>query len=145
MMTGYLQPQLDGARRQYEIFEARDLPLPSEATNSAVGKATDAVDPDRVPIRKVLPDSHAFDNNCPLWTYILAEAALNQEVVKIPVEGDKSVTTPRLGPVGGRIVAEVFLGLMFSDKNSMLNLEPGWTPANPKFQLKDFVNYALGK
>jgi hypothetical protein len=110
-----------------------------------IGKATDTADPDRVKIRDAVPGTHAFDNNCPLWTYILAEATLNQETVKIPVVEDKSITTPRLGPVGGRIVAEVFLGLMFADKNSMLNLDPHWKPANPSFQLKDFVNYALGK
>ena len=110
-----------------------------------IGKATDTVDPDRKAIRDVLPKSNAFHNNCPLWTYILAEATLHQELVKIPVVEDKSITTPRLGPVGGRIVAEVFLGLMFSDKNSMLSLDPCWRPANPDFRLKDFVNYALGK
>jgi Animal haem peroxidase len=110
-----------------------------------IGKATDTVDPDRKKIRDILPGSTAFHNNCPLWTYILAEATQNQELVKIPVVEDKSITTPRLGPVGGRIVAEVFLGLMFLDKNSMLSLDPCWQPANPNFKLKDFVKYALGK
>jgi hypothetical protein len=58
--------------------------------------------------------------NCPLWTYILAEAAKNQETVEIPVTENKQITTPRLGPVGGRIVAEVFLGMLFGDPDSML-------------------------
>jgi hypothetical protein len=67
-------------------------------------------------------------------------------MVKIPVKEAISITTPRLGPVGGRIVAEVFLGLIFGDNHSLLNLEKEWHPAgNPKYTLKDFVNYALGK
>ncbi len=63
-----------------------------------------------------------FKNNCPLWTYILAEAMHYQEIVRVPVTQDVSVTTPRLGPVGGRIVAEVMLGMMFGDSHSMLSL-----------------------
>jgi Animal haem peroxidase len=92
-----------------------------------------------------LSDLSPFKDNCPLWTYILAEAARNPEPVKIPVQEDKTITTPRLGPVGGRIVAEVFLGLMFGDNDSLLNLEPHWTPSSGQnYRLKDFVQYALG-
>jgi hypothetical protein len=88
----------------------------------------------------------AFTKNCPLWTYILAEAMHHQETVKIPVKESVSITTPRLGPVGGRIVAEVFLGLVFGDNHSLLSLDPTWQPKNnPNYALKDFVSYALGK
>ena len=88
----------------------------------------------------------AFKHNCPLWTYILAEAMQNQETVKIPVTENITIKTPRLGPVGGRIVAEVFLGLLFGDPNSLLSLDPNWTPASGAgYALKDLVNYALGK
>jgi hypothetical protein len=87
-----------------------------------------------------------FVKNCPLWTYILAEAMHHQENVKIPVKEAVSITTPRLGPVGGRIVAEVFLGLIFGDNHSLLNLEADWQPKNnPNYALKDFLKYALGK
>src|SRR5436305_2070323 len=41
---------------------------------------------------------------------------------------DVTINTPRLGPVGGRIVAEVFLGLMFGDAHSLLSLDPHWHP-----------------
>jgi len=86
-----------------------------------------------------------FNGVCPLWTYILAEAMLNMQPVKLPVVEDKTTQTPRLGPVGGRIVAEVFLGLMFGDPHSMLSLEPDWCPkSGPDYKLKDFVKYALG-
>ncbi len=69
----------------------------------------------------------------------------NKTSVKVPVSGDVSINTPQLGPVGGGIVMEVFLGLMFEDKHSLLNLEPSWQPAgNPNYALRDFVKYALG-
>jgi len=64
--------------------------------------------------------------------------------VAIPVTGGKVITTPQLGPVGGRIVAEVFLGLMFADPGSYLNQNPHWTPAAGRgYALKDFVLFAL--
>jgi hypothetical protein len=86
-----------------------------------------------------------FRGNCPLWTYILAEAAHNKVNERLPVTEDKSNNTPQLGPVGGRIVAEVLLGLLFGDNNSLLNLDPEWAPpSNADFGLEDFVTFALG-
>jgi hypothetical protein len=73
--------------------------------------------------------------------------------VQIPVKGHISITTPQLGAVGGRIVAEVFLGLLFGDNHSLLNVDPTWKPTkkvNGKlttirdYKLRDFVSYALG-
>ncbi|MGY8711703.1 heme peroxidase family protein [Bradyrhizobium sp. 18BD] len=88
-----------------------------------------------------------FADNCPLWTYILAEAAQLRADVPIPVTGGPgTVKTPQLGPVGGRIVAEVFLGMMFGDNSSVLSLDPQWTPVTGSgFALKDLVAYALGQ
>ncbi|ETN37521.1 uncharacterized protein HMPREF1541_07143 [Cyphellophora europaea CBS 101466] len=98
-----------------------------------------------------------FRGNCPLWTYILAEAAATatetDKKIPIPVLPDSdgkpiTVTTPQLGEVGGRIVAEVFLGLLFGDKSSFLSACPGWTPSiggvGSGFALRDIVAYALG-
>lgn len=56
-----------------------------------------------------------FDVRSPLWYYILKEA----EMVG---EGE------RLGPVGSTIVAETFVGLLLSDKNSYLTKNPSWQP-----------------
>jgi len=109
-----------------------------------IGKGVDKQDPKDLPV-SIDTVSPVFKNNCPLWTYILAEAMYYQEKVKIPVEGHFTITTPQLGPVGGRIVAEVFLGLMFGDNHSLLILEPTWQPEKTPYTLKDFVNYALGK
>jgi hypothetical protein len=111
-----------------------------------IGKGVDQQDPADPPIVSI--DTIAppvFKNNCPLWTYILAEAMQHKANVKIPVQENLSTTTPQLGPVGGRIVAEVFLGLMFGDNHSLLSLEPTWQPKVAPYTLKDFVNYALGK
>src|SRR4030095_7657651 len=87
-----------------------------------------------------------FKRNCPLWTYVLAEAIRHQEDVRIPVKENVHIKTPRLGPVGGRIVAEVILGLLFGDRTSFFTLDPNWVPAGgPNYTVRDFVNYALGK
>jgi hypothetical protein len=62
------------------------------------------------------------------------------------LDGKPANTTPQLGAVGGRIVAEVFLCLLFSDEGSFLHGPQGWTPkGNADYKLKDFVKHALGQ
>jgi hypothetical protein len=128
-----------------EVAKAMGI-IPLADKDILIGKGVDVPAPGETPV-SIATVNPVFVNNCPLWTYILAEAMRNQETVKIPVKDPAfSITTPRLGPVGGRIVAEVFLGLMFGDKHSLLSLEPTWQPKNnPGYALKDFVKYALGK
>jgi hypothetical protein len=77
----------------------------------------------------------AFRKKCPLWTYILAEAFNYRTDVNIPVTENITISTPQLGPVGGRIVAEVFLGMMFGDNDSMLQVDPNLDPDHrrPRF------------
>jgi hypothetical protein len=58
-----------------------------------------------------------FDQISPLWYYILKEAQ---------VRGNGE----RLGPVGARLVAEVFVGLVQGDKDSFLS-QPNWKPTLP--------------
>ena len=120
-----------------------------------LGQGTTDPDPNAKSISAVDP---VFEGNCPLWTYVLAEAMQNKVTSEIPVtippgvdvtipvnNGVASNTTPQLGPVGGRIVAEVFLGLLFSDSGSYLSIDPTWQPASgPDYRLKDMVEYALG-
>jgi hypothetical protein len=55
----------------------------------------------------------------PLWYYILCEAA-------------HAARGCHLGPVGGRIVAEVLVGLLEGDPSSYLSQEPGWRPSELK-------------
>ena len=65
-----------------------------------------------------------LDTNTPLWPYILREAEL-------VADGE------HLGPVGGRIVAEVFVGLLEDDPGSYLSADPSWTPTLPTLDDSD--------
>jgi hypothetical protein len=76
-----------------------------------------------------------WTGEAPLWYYILKEA----EVL---------YAGQRLGPVGGRIVAEVFVGLLQRDQNSYLYLNPSWRPTLPSatpgtFTMVDLLRYAV--
>jgi hypothetical protein len=84
----------------------------------------------------------AFKDNCPLWTYCLAEGHDHT------VSGLGGVKSKLLGLVGGRIVAETFAGLLKFDSQSFLSQDPRWKPTlgvGGQFGLKEFVNFALGK
>ena len=119
-----------------------------------IGKAVDKTEDPKLenqpqPIT-TFKDLAAFQNNCPLWTYILAEAIHHGTFIKTPyIKGvpNGKIFTPQLGPVGGRIVAETFLGMLFGDPESFLNCPEPWTPtigtAGKDFKLKDIVGYAL--
>jgi hypothetical protein len=126
---------------------------PLEDSEIVIGKAVDAPSEDDVlgtlsDLIKKIPQFSAFKENCPLWTYVLAEAARTRTPLPIPATGGKNINTPQLGPVGGRIVAEVFLGMMFGDNDSFLSADPEWIPTigkkGEKFALRDVVAYALG-
>jgi hypothetical protein len=68
----------------------------------------------------------------PLWFYILREA-------QVANAGE------RLGPVGGRIVAEVIIGLIKGDRNSYLRQDPDWEPIygqNGSFTIVDLLRTA---
>jgi Animal haem peroxidase len=115
-----------------------------------IGKAVDSPSGDDVlgPLSKI-DELAPFRGKCPLWTYILAEAANNRTTLSIPVKPAMKISTPQLGPVGGRIAAEVFLGMLFGDNDSFLSSEPDWVPfirnKGAQFALRDIVAYALGK
>jgi Animal haem peroxidase len=83
-----------------------------------------------------------FKNNCPLWAYCLAETT------NFTAVGQAGVKSKLLGPVGARIVAETFAGLLKYDSQSFLNQDPRWKPtlgAGGVFGLKELVNFALGR
>jgi hypothetical protein len=73
---------------------------------------------------------HGWRGETPLWLYILRESSTRHD-------GDQ------LGEVGGRIVAEVLHGLLVSDPESYLSLDPDWTPTLParatRFGLGDIL------
>jgi hypothetical protein len=75
-------------------------------------------------------------DNAPLWFYVLKEAEL-------------LAGAQHLGPVGGRIVAEVLIGLLVGDPLSYVRVAPGWKPDLPgakvkgDYTLSDLVNFAI--
>jgi hypothetical protein len=78
----------------------------------------------------------SFVTSTPLFYYILKEAELREDGL-------------RLGPVGGRIVAEVFIGLLQLDPDSYLTAQPNWVPTLPthdgtpdSFRMMDFLTFA---
>jgi hypothetical protein len=102
-----------------------------------IGKFQDQ--PETENIEKI---SKVFKDTCPLWAYCLAETTHHT------VTGQAGVKSKILGPVGGRIVAETFAGLLKYDSQSFLNQDPTWKPTigdGKHFGLKEFVNFALGR
>jgi hypothetical protein len=70
-----------------------------------------------------------FGDETRLWYYVLREAEMQQ------------------GEVGGRIVAEVLLGLLDGDPLSFLSVEPNWTPElkdaqSDQFKMADLIRFA---
>ncbi len=76
--------------------------------------------------KKLLAATPQFEGSAPLWFYILREA---QNTRKKGVKDSRG--GHHLGPVGGRIVAEVLVGLAWSDHYSYLYQSPNWQPDTP--------------
>jgi hypothetical protein len=77
-----------------------------------------------------------FRGKAPLWYYILRESNV--------VAG-----AAQLGPVGARIVAETFIGVMWKDSHSRLRQSPAWRPtlkadgtAPGTFTMPDLIKFA---
>jgi hypothetical protein len=114
----------------YQSLAGRDLErghaygLPSgEAVAQAMGEAPLADDP--LGLRAA-----GWEGETPLWLYFLAESASRGR-------GEQ------LGPCGGRIVAEVLIGILDADRGSYRANEPDWTPTLPareeRFGLTDML------
>ncbi len=78
----------------------------------------------------------SFVSSTPLFYYILKEAELVEDGM-------------RLGPVGARIVGEVFIGLLQLDAEAYVNIQPNWLPTLPtfggtpeSFRMIDFLRFA---
>ncbi len=75
-----------------------------------------------------------MEKSTPLWYYILKEAEVFEN-------------GRRLGPVGGRIVGEVFIGLLQADRDSYLSVSRNWKPTLPSaergnFEITDLLRFA---
>ena len=62
-----------------------------------------------------------WEQETPLWLYILKEAEALED-------GN------RLGPVGGRIVGEVLVGIIDADPESFRSVDPSWRPTLPSHE-----------
>jgi hypothetical protein len=119
-----------------------ETPIPDDQL--VIGKAT-AGDP-KQPLAQI---AGGVARQAPLWAYILSEA----QVVswERPSPGIPKDDIPvKLGPVGGRIVAEVFAALLRGDPTSYLHRKPAFRPSpefarDGKFGLAELINVALGR
>lgn len=103
--------------------------VPLKDEEILIGKFTGDPADKLTPIVDVHP---VFAGNCPLWTYVLAETLETETIVKT-TKTDQKIKTRQLGHVGGRIVAETFVGLLLGDSSSYLSQDPLWQP-DPKYQ-----------
>jgi hypothetical protein len=110
-----------------DLVRARSLDLPSgEAIAKAMG--VEPLTPEEIGFPELAP------GDTPLLLYILKEAEVREGGV-------------RLGAVGGRIVAEVLLGLIGADERSYMRADDEWTPTLPshqpgRFTMADLLRFA---
>ncbi|HEV2660990.1 MAG TPA: heme peroxidase family protein [Ktedonobacteraceae bacterium] len=103
-----------------DLIRGEGLDLPSgEAIARAMGVAPLTVD--EAGLRSL-----GWKSETPLWYYILREA-------EVRYNGE------HMGEVGGRIVAEVLMGLIDDDPTSYLSAESAWRPTLPSAQPGDFT------
>src|SRR5206468_6262749 len=86
-------------------------------------------------LAELQPIRPSFVESTPLFYYVLKEAELMEDGL-------------RLGPMGARIVAEVFIGLLQLHPDSYLSVQPEWVPTLPthgtpkSFRVIDFLTFA---
>jgi hypothetical protein len=111
------------------------LGLPSGQDIAVAMRISDPLTPEEIasgPDGRVAKQ-HGLHVDTPLWFYILKEAQQRGG-------GD------RLGPVGARIMTEVFVGLLEGDGESYLGQQPDWTPTLPSkhsgtFTMTDLLQF----
>jgi len=109
------------------LFRGRRAGLPSgQSVAGFYGLAPLTADQIATGTDGAVAQEHDLHVETPLWYYILKEA-------EIQGAGE------RLGQVGSRIVAEVFVGLLKKDASSYLNRTPAWTPTLPSSAPGDFT------
>jgi hypothetical protein len=111
------------------IQRARGYGLPSGqavAARLGIPALTNQQIMETIPRLAVLADP-AYKGEAPLWLYVLAESQIVHNGAK-------------LGPVGSRIVAEVFGGLLAADVRSYYRR--GWNPDGGIFRAEDMLREA---
>ena len=105
------------ANRDLQRGQAIGLPS-GEGVAGALG--IEPLSPDQIGLAE-----HGWGDQTPLWIYVLREAdALH--------DGD------RLGPVGGRIVGEVLVGIIDADPESFRSVDREWKPTLPSHDPDNF-------
>jgi hypothetical protein len=136
----YKLPDGKGALPHLNLFRGHALSLPSGqrvATRMRVRKLNEG---------ELLPDDQiqgtaraVLVRSTPLWYYILCEAATT-------LEDGQPTKDSHLGRVGGRIVAEVLVGLLEGDPTSYLHAQDPWQPGElgtgEKFEMIDLIEFA---
>lgn len=131
---GSLPPQVaanPSSLAQRNLVRGLRMGVPSGQT-VAEAMGIEPLSPQEVGIEDL--DAHLAQDT-PLWFYILREAERREKGL-------------RLGPVGGRIVAEVLIGLLAADPLSFLNVAPAFRPGPPfvgengQFRMSDLIRFA---
>ena len=126
-----LPPEVSGVHREdeYSSLAVRDLargPIAGLASGEAIAREMGIAPLDAEAIGLA---SLGWRDETPLWLYVLREA-------EVLCGGE------RLGPVGGRIVGEVIVGILDHDLQSFRSLEPDWQPSlaeNGSYSLADVL------
>jgi hypothetical protein len=127
---------------QLNLLRGRALGLPSgqdvaRAMTVEVLADDDLLEPGLTPDTVPADVRESLLRSTPLWFYILCEAQKAGDQWG-GLEGGR-----HLGPVGGRIVAELLVGLLEADPHSYLRQWPAWTPtlrrADPAASTDDFT------
>jgi hypothetical protein len=118
---------------------------PLQSDRILIGKAADE-DGESEVITDVVP---TLAGKTPLWTYVLAEAIASAFDIQDGRIVGRQKRPFRLGPVGGRIVTETFVGLLAADASSIVRNpafrpDPGLTGPGGRFNFRDLIKAATG-
>jgi hypothetical protein len=105
------------ANRDLQRGQAIGLPS-GEAVARALG--AEPLSPEQIGLAE-----HGWSGETPLWIYLLKES-------------DALCDGDRLGPVGGRIVGEVLVGIIDADPESFRSVDRSWRPTLPSHDPERF-------
>jgi Animal haem peroxidase len=127
-------PETGKALPRLTLERGQRLGLPSgQEVARAMGE--EPLGGEELPLATVARDARrVLTRETPLWFYVLSEAE------------QRAADGARLGPVGGRIVAEVLVGLIAADPQSYLSRDPAWRPVElgtgGRFGMADLIEIA---
>jgi nucleoid-associated protein YgaU len=109
------------------LLRGRLLGLPTgQAVAEALGAPVMTAEQVRKGPHASILKAHGFDRQTPLWYYILKEAEVLHDGL-------------HLGPVGSRLLAETFVGLIEGSRNSVLAAGRYWRPTLPSLRPGHFT------